>query len=149
MRLFFAHAKWISPSSMQRLSNVMGKMKFPGDTVSVEQVACAAWPVAVGRRIAAKARAVKLVRSHLVVEVDDAVWKHQLFALRHQILHKMNQNIGAGIVEDIEFRVVPARREPERARSIATAAAQTDDAEAIADPVLRRIYKAARGKKSA
>ena len=58
---------------MQRLSNVMGKMKFPDDTVSLEQVACAAWPAAVGRRIASHARAVKLVRSHLVVEVEDAV----------------------------------------------------------------------------
>ncbi len=134
---------------MQRLSNVMGKMKFPGDTVSTEQVACAAWPAAVGRRIAGKARAVKLVRSHLVVEVDDAVWQRQLFALRHQIRRKMDENIGAGIVEDIEFRVVTARREPERARTLAAAPAQSDDAEAIADPLLRRIYKAARGKKSA
>ena len=115
----------------------------------VEQVACAAWPVAVGRRIAGKARAVKLVRSHLVVEVEDAVWQRQLFGLRHQIRRKMDENIGAGIVEDIEFRVVPARREPERARTITTSATQIDDAEAIADPVLRRIYRAARGKKSA
>jgi|SRR5579862_3859017 len=134
---------------MQRLSKFMGKMKFPDDTVSVEQVACAAWPAAVGRRIALKARAVKLVRTHLVVEVEDAVWKYQLFALRHQIRRKLDENIGAGIVEDIEFRVVPARREPERARTMTTAPARVDDAEAIADPVLRRIYKAARGKKSA
>jgi predicted nucleic acid-binding Zn ribbon protein len=134
---------------MQRLSNVMGKMKFPDDTVSLEQVACAAWPAAVGRRIAGHARAVKLVRSHLVVEVEDAVWQRQLFALRHQIRRKLEQNVGAGIVEDLEFRVVPARREPERARTITTPSAQIDDAEGIADPVLRRIYKAARGKKSA
>jgi predicted nucleic acid-binding Zn ribbon protein len=134
---------------MQRLSNVMGKMKFPGETVSVEQVACAAWPAAVGRRIACHARAVKLVRSHLIVEVEDAVWQRQLFALRHQIRRKMDQNIGAGIVEDIEFRVVPARREPERARQISSSPVEIDDAAGIADPVLRRIYKASRGKKSA
>jgi len=134
---------------MQRLSNVMGKMKFPDDTVSVEQVACAAWPSAVGRRVASKARAVKLVRSHLVVEVEDAVWQHQLFALRHQIRKNLDESVGTGIVKDIEFRVVPARREPERARTATIAPAQLDDAAAIADPVLRRIYKAARGKKSA
>jgi hypothetical protein len=77
------------------------------------------------------------------------VWQRQLFALRHQIRRKLDENIGGGIVQDLEFRVVPARREPERARTMTTAPSHIDDAEAIADPVLRRIYKAARGKKSA
>jgi hypothetical protein len=44
---------------------------------------------------------------------------------------------------------VPARREPERARQISSAPVEIDDAAGIADPVLRRIYKASRGKKSA
>jgi hypothetical protein len=70
-----------------------------------------------------------------------------LFALRHQIRRKLDQNVGAGVVEDIEFRVVPARREPERARTVTPV--PVDDAAGIADPLLRRIYKADRGKKSA
>ncbi len=127
----------------------MGKVKFPDDTVSREQVACAAWASSVGRRIAAHARAVRLVRSHLIVEVEDQVWQRQLFALRHQICRKLEQNLGAGLVEEIEFKVVPARRGPERARELTAAAGSVDEADRIGDPVLRKIYKASRKRKSA
>jgi hypothetical protein len=135
--------------SMERVSKVMGKLKFPDDTVSPEHLACAAWPSAVGKRIAVHARAVRLVRAHLVVEVGDAVWQHQLFALRHQIQRKLDQELGTGIVEEIEFRVVPARRGPDRALEVAAAPALADEADQIGDPFMRRIYKAARKKESA
>ena|SRR5258708_3205598 len=134
---------------MQRLSHVMGKVKFPDDTVSREQVACAAWANSVGKRIAAKARAVRLVRTHLIVEVEDHIWQRQLFALRHQILRKLEQNLGVGLIEEIEFKVVPARRGPERALSLTAAAGGADEADGISDPVLRKIYKASRKRKTA
>jgi hypothetical protein len=134
---------------MERVSKVMGKLKFPDDTVSREQLACAAWPSAVGKRIAVHARAVRLVRSHLIVEVGDAVWQRQLFALRHQIQRKLDQELGAGVVEEIEFRVVPPRREPERALAAAATSVFTDEADRIGDPFMRRMYKAARKKESA
>ena len=135
--------------SMERASKVMGKLRFPDDTVSPEHLACAAWPSAVGKRIAVHARAVRLVRAHLVVEVGDAVWQHQLFSLRHQIQRKLDQELGAGIVQEIEFRVVPARREPERALKAAAVPGVMDEADRIGDPFMRRIYKAARKKESA
>ena len=91
----------------------------------------------------------QLVRDRLVVEVEDATWQKQLWALRFQILRNMKNSAGPGLVDDIEFRVVPRRREPQRA-SVMLAKALTptllDEANQIADPVLRGIYKSSRKK---
>lgn len=121
-------------------------MNLPEGTVTQEAIVCAVWANVVGRKIAAHSRAVKMVRSHLVVEVEDAVWQRQLFALRGQIGRKIEECIGAGIVEDIEFRVAPRRIGPARAQH---STAQTDEADGIADPVLRNLYKASRKRELA
>ena len=131
---------------MERASRVIGSLKLPVGTVSPEALVCAAWAGAVGRKIASHARAARLVRSHLIVEVEDAIWQRQLFALREQVRRKIEESVGPGIVEDIEFRVVPPRLGPRRARH---AALPGDEAEAIADPVLRNIYKASRKRELA
>jgi len=127
---------------MERASRLIGKLKFPGDTVNAADIACAAWPVAVGKKIAAHARAVRMVRSSLIVEVDDDIWQKQLFTLRRQILAKLETSIGPGIVQEVEFRIGPMRRGPRRAEHITP----VDEADRISDPVMRKIYKAARNK---
>src|SRR5690348_11013882 len=126
---------------MERASKVIGNLGIPAEALSREAVACAAWAGAVGRRIASHTRAARMVRTHLIVEVEDAIWQRQLFALGEQVRRKIDENIGPGIVEEIEFRIVPPRLGPRRAQH---SAAQADEAEAIADPVLRNIYKASR-----
>lgn len=127
--------------NMERASKVLGSLSLPPGTVTPEAMVCAAWAGAVGKKIAAHTRAAKLVRAHLIVEVEDAIWRRQLFVLREQIRRKIDESIGAGVVEDIEFRVTPRRLEPQRA---AHSMAQADEADAIGDPVLRNIYKASR-----
>ncbi len=131
---------------MERASKVLGKLNLPEGTVTPEAVVCAAWAGAVGRKIAVHSRAVRLVRSHLIVEVEDAIWQRQLFVLRQQIQRKIVESVGAGIVEDIEFRVAPPRLGPIRAQH---STARTDEADGIADPVLRNIYRAARKRERA
>ena len=131
---------------MERASKVLGKLNLPQGTVDPEIVVCAAWAGAVGKKVAAHTRAARLVRSHLIVEVEDGVWQRQLFVLRSQIRRKIDESIGAGIVEDIEFRVAPRRLGPQRAQH---STAVNDDADGIADPVLRNIYKASRKKELA
>ena len=128
---------------MERASKLIPGLRLPSETITAEEVACAAWPHAVGKKIAVHTRAVRMVRTRLVVEVEDAVWQRQLFTLTRQILRNLEKNLGAGMVEDLEFRVVPRRREPQRALA---AAVSQDEAAGIADPVLRSIYKAARLK---
>ncbi len=139
---------------MKPASALFGKLKFPVDSVTLEQVACAAWKATVGKKIASHARALSLVRTHLIVEVDDAVWKFQLFSMSRMIVTQLEKRLGAGVVSDIEFRVAAERRHPRRAQSaepgdLAGAACISDDANGIEDPVLRRIYKAARRRESA
>jgi hypothetical protein len=123
-------------------------MKLPGDTITPDEIAIAAWPLAVGKTVAAHTRAVKMVRTRLVVEVEDLVWQRQLFALSGQILGALAKHLGRGSVEDLLFRVVPRRREPERAMAAVPGKA-FDEADGIVDPVLRGIYRASRAKAGA
>ena len=132
---------------MERAANSLAKMKFSAK-MSAEELARAAWPAAVGKRIAARASVAGLVRDRLVVEVEDAVWQKQLFHLRYQILRKVAEIIGDEIVRDIEFRIATPRRPPQIAASLSESRA-SDEADGIKDPVLRTLYKEARKKATA
>jgi predicted nucleic acid-binding Zn ribbon protein len=133
---------------MQRASQLIRSLQLPGDTISAEELACACWPQAVGRKIAAHTRAVRMVRTRLIVEVEDAIWQRQLFCLSQQIVRNLAKSLGAGLVEDVEFRVAPRKREPVRAR-VAAPGLAVDESDGIADPVLRGIYRASRKKAQA
>ena len=79
-------------------------------------------------------------------------WQRQLFALTPYVLRNLEKSLGAGLVEDLEFRVVPRRREPQRAEQSAPALLPeraADEADGIADPVLRDIYRASRKRAQA
>lgn len=132
---------------MERASRLIRSLALPKETVNAAELVRAVWPVAVGKRIAAHARPTRMVRTRLVVEVEDVVWQRQLFALTGQILRNLEKALGRGAVEDVEFRVVPVRREPQRAvRSAAGTLFAEDEGDRIADPVLRTIYKVSRKK---
>jgi hypothetical protein len=128
---------------MERASKLIRGLRLPGDTITAEEIACAAWPNAVGRKIAMHTRAARMVRTRLIVEVEDHIWQRQLFALSSHILRNMEKSLGAGMIEDVEFRVAPRRREPQRAE-LPVPALLMDEANGIADPVLRSIYRASR-----
>ncbi len=131
---------------MERASRLMGGLTANGGPIDLEDLARAAWPLAVGKKVAARAHAARMVRTRLIVDVEDAVWKKQLLALSAQILANLERRLGRGVVEDLEFRVMPPRREPQRAAASRPAPAVSDEADQIADPVLRSIYKHARKK---
>ena len=129
---------------MERASKLIRGLGLPSDTISPEQIACAAWASAVGKKIASHTRAAKLVRTRLVVEVEDKIWQRQLFALTSHIVRNLDKSLGPGMIEDIEFRILPRRREPQRADL--PMPALFDEADGIVDPVLRGIYRASRTK---
>jgi predicted nucleic acid-binding Zn ribbon protein len=131
---------------MERASKLIRQLSLSGDIITPEQMAIAVWPEAVGKRIASHTRAAKLVRARLVIEVEDATWQRQLFALTPFIVRNLAKSLGEGLVEDLEFRVMPRRREPVRALQSTPDAPPlfADDADAIADPVLRDLYKRSR-----
>src|ERR1035437_2402167 len=142
------HDKIKSLPTMERASKLIRGLKLSGDVITPEQLCCAAWPEAVGKKIAGHTRPAKLVRTRLVVEVEDHIWQRQLFALTPHILNNLENTLGRGLVEDLEFRIVPRRREPLMARQ-AVPALPVDDADAIADPLMRGIYKLSRKKAQA
>jgi Protein of unknown function (DUF721). len=134
---------------MERASRLMGKLKFPGDSVSGEQLVCAAWIATVGGRIAKHARAERLVRTKLIVGVDDSVWQRQLFGMSRMILSKLTENLGDNLtVDELEFRIAQQKRGPQRAERSAPATAG-DEADGIEDADLRRLYITARKKELA
>jgi hypothetical protein len=51
------------------------------------------------------------------------------------------------VVADVDFRMLPRRRQPQTAES--PRPVKKDDADQIQDPVLRAIYKEKRGRRSA
>jgi predicted nucleic acid-binding Zn ribbon protein len=138
---------------MERASQILGNMsaarrrsKNTEPLFDPEQMACAAWARAAGKKIAQHTRPAKLVRGRLVVEVEDAVWQSNLRSLSRHILSNLEKALGAGVVEDLEFRILPPRREPQRAASIGLSG---DESDLIQDPGLRRVYRAARQKELA
>jgi hypothetical protein len=134
---------------MDQASRIIGRIA--GDVITSERIACGAWKRAVGKRIAACTRAAKLVRTTLVVEVEDDIWRKNLWSLRYQILRNLEKAVGPEIVSDLEFRVMPLRIEPQRADKgehlVVTPLEMAGDD--IADPGLRRIYKAAKRRETA
>src|ERR1035437_3525723 len=87
---------------MQRASKLIRELRLPGGTLSPEELACAMWPEAVGKKIAAPTRAVRMVRARLVVEVEDKTWQRQLFMLTRHILGNLERAAGARLGGGIE-----------------------------------------------
>ena len=133
---------------MERAGRVLQKLKLNKHGVSDEQLACSAWPIAVGRTIANRTVAHALVRTKLVVQVEDATWQRQLWTLRTQILKRLTETLGRPIITEVEFRIAGPQRKPTQLAAAAHSGA-ADEADAIADPLFRNLYKAARRKANA
>ncbi len=131
---------------MERAGKALAKLKFSA-AISPDQLAFAAWPAAVGKRIAGHACPMALVRGSLVVEAEDRIWQQQLFHLRFDILAKLTEVLGSGIVTDLEFRIAAtAPRRPPQSAQTHGEALTADDADSIQDPVMRILYKQARAR---
>jgi hypothetical protein len=137
----------LSSIRMERAGKSLAKLKL-SDAISSEELAVAAWPAAVGKRIASHASAKSLVRDSLVIEVEDAIWQKQLFHLRFQILAKLAEVLGGGIIREVEFRITPPRRPPQPAQRLRESQ-PADEADRIPDAGMRIVYKQARKKASA
>jgi len=125
---------------MERASKLIRRLRLPGDTITMEEIACSAWAEAVGRKIASHSRAVRMVRARLDVEVEDVIWQRQLFSLTPHILRNLQKALGPDVVEEVHFRIVPRRFEPARATQ-SLAAPHADESDGIGDPVMRSIYR--------
>jgi len=128
---------------MERAGDILRKLKA-GASIAPEEVARAAWPRAVGKRLAERTRPVGYENGRLIVEVEDPVWLQHLSTMASHILPRLQEIAGRENVRAIEFRPGIPRREPHRAGAAQSAA--RDEADAIADPILRRLYIISRSK---
>ena len=141
---------------MERAAQVLRKGKQSRSILDDSQAIEAVWPAAVGRSIARHVSRLRLVRSILVVEVEDAIWQRQLRTLDMQILERIRLLLPDVPIAGLEFRIGVPRRDPQRApvafsdRSASLFNNATEDeADRIQDPVLKKVYQLSRRKASA
>ena len=136
---------------MERAGRIIGKLKFPQEAIDSEAMAKSAWPAAVGKKIAAKTRAMKVVRSTLVIECEDQVWQRQLNTLRGYILGNLENLLGTGVITNLDLRPMTPKRgmQTEVAARPFELGAVNDEADQIKDPVFRLLYKQSRRKAAA
>jgi predicted nucleic acid-binding Zn ribbon protein len=129
---------------MVRAGRLLNKLNL-----APEELALSAWEHAVGKKIAARTRAVSVVRGKLIVQVEDALWQRQLATLEYQILANLERLLGGRVIASLDLRPAPKnavpRKQPERA--LARVAAETADH--IDDPGLALIYRKAKHKATA
>ncbi|MBI5478691.1 MAG: DUF721 domain-containing protein [Deltaproteobacteria bacterium] len=123
----------------------------------LEPRAIVAWADVAGPRVAARTRAERLKDGVLTVRVDGAAWLNELTYLKADLLARLNEHLGGGVVRDIRFlpgtvpqapaRPAPAAPEEEPPPLDPMVAARIRaEAEAIADPALREAIVALRLK---
>ncbi len=67
-----------------------------------EELPAAAWDFSAGKAVAEKTRVLGCEKETLVVEVPDATWRAQLYAMTPQFLARLNQFTR---IERIEFKL--------------------------------------------
>ena len=137
---------------MERAGRIITKLKSARKHFTLEDLTCAAWPAAVGKRLASRTRAVTLTGGRLIVEVEDDLLRRNLAVLHGQLLKNLGDLLEGAAPRQIEFRIGIPRRPPQREDELgaftltAPVARAKDDADGIADPVLKRIYINSRRK---
>jgi len=112
-----------------------------------QEIALSYWAAAVGRKLARRTKPVRLDGDKLVVDVDGPILQEQLRILSRQIIGRLNASIGAELVRRIVFRVAaPGKISPQRDHATLGSAGAGDEAQAIEDPLLRRLYRHSRNK---
>ncbi|MBA3973054.1 MAG: hypothetical protein C0504_02410 [Candidatus Solibacter sp.] len=96
---------------MERAGRLIAQLKSKS-ALTPGEIALAAWPPAVGKRLAEKAKAVSFGSGSITVEVEDEIWRRNLAPLRGQILANLRKLTGLDLVERIEFRLAVPRRPP-------------------------------------
>src|SRR5712691_6480369 len=136
---------------MKPAGRLLGTLKIAAALENPEMRLRAAWPKAVGAKVARHTRVASLVRDTLVVEVEDIIWQKQLASLAHYLVSNLARDLGEVLVKDIDFRPMPRRIGPQRAEAARAdvPAVPADEAERIEDPVMRMLYLKSRKKESA
>lgn len=61
------------------------------------------WSEIVGEKVAAVTRANKVVDGILFVKVKNSSWRNELIYMRQEILVKIDQTVGTGVIKELRF----------------------------------------------
>lgn len=89
--------------SLQRVSTSLGM-----PTTDALSAVFGRWSSLVGEQVAAHAKPVRLRHGALAIAVDDPVWATQLRWLESDLLARLGEALGEGVVQRLEVRVKPA-----------------------------------------
>ncbi len=127
---------------MESAIHVLNRSRSLEKLENITQRVQRCWANAVGKNIAAHSRVLLMRANTVVVTVDDATWKKQLDQMRGMIRDRLVEISGIASIRQVQFQVSPARRPPVTDPGPLLA----DEADRIADPTLRKIYKVSRRK---
>ena len=97
---------------MENAACLLARLKPARNILREHDFVQAAWPAAVGKRLASRARILRLDNQRLLVAVEDALWQQNLQSLSSQILDNLKNLIGPAAPLALEFVVAPLRRPP-------------------------------------
>lgn len=139
---------------MDRAARLIRNHKASRQLLTDDEIARAMWPEVAGKSVAAHTACTKLVRTTLIIEVEDAIWQKQLYAIRAQILARLHKLTGSDAIQELEFRIGIPRRPPQLAASRDRTAPQPmtapdDESDQIQDPLLKKLYRRSRKRATA
>lgn len=123
--------------------------KLSRQAADEEALLLALWPVVVGEKVAARARPVRLFGATLIVETTAQDWRRQLARMSGEIVTRLNAAAAREVVKDVEFRVAVRSAPLPPRRAASSTGLPQDEAGAIADPYLRRLYRISRRRAQA
>ncbi|MFQ5863735.1 MAG: DciA family protein [bacterium] len=87
------------------LSNIISNLlqRLGLETKVKEHEAIVKWPQIVGQKISKVTVANKTVDGILFVKVKNNAWRTELVFLKRDILRKIDETIGMGVIKDIRF----------------------------------------------
>lgn len=108
---------------MERAGRLIAKLKSKS-ALGPAEIVIAAWPAAVGKRLAGRTRATAFLRGTVTVEVEDELWQRNLAGLKGQILANLCRLTGLDLAQDIRFTLAVPKRPPIREEQPRTVAGQ-------------------------
>jgi len=88
--------------------------RFGYDKKIREYKAMYLWNEVVGKHVAANAQPTQIENGRMSVIVSDSIWLTELNLLRMQYIAKINEQLGAEIVKEIEFKIGEVNKPSER-----------------------------------
>jgi len=134
---------------MERAGRILSRLKAARGPLPASELAAAAWPAAVGLRLAAHTRVVAVQDGRLIAEAEDALWQQNLSGLSGQILANLRKLLQSDAPREIEFRVGAPRRPARRIGSAHNPGLFGREPSGIADPELDHLYRQSRRKAGA